>query len=258
MVTRYLVLEGHKMGYIISGWQLGIGIVGFISLIVLVVGLFFFGKLIWHKTKIAAMAKRGFTQVRHIREDMVENYYFIRIKDDHYDFDGGIYMEQKDVKTKTRSLLAKLDYRMLSRKTDEQFTAEEDQIRAFLKSLENYQVMDITTLSWGIPTITYYGNNPNPINPKDVHKVYDAKNIAAMIKRLLLTKEWKLVKMVLYLCAIAIVLWIVLGFLDYGLASSNAKNLAECINNWNSTQSKYEILLNTTKVVAQQSSTIVI
>jgi hypothetical protein len=236
-------------GFIITGWQLGIGIAGFVALIVLVVGLFFFGKLIWHKTRIALLAKRGFTQIRHIREDMVENYFFIRIRDDHYSFNDGIYMEQKDVRTKTRSILSHFDYNLLKTRNEADMTAEEKQVVAFFKSLEKYQVMDITTLSWGIPTITYYGNNPNPINPKELHKIYDAKNIAAMIKRLLLTKEWKLVRLVLILCSIALVLWVILGFLGYSLVHKNAINLASCMQNWNLTQVKYENLLNLTTTI---------
>jgi hypothetical protein len=245
------------MAYVISGWQLVIGIAGFIAIIILVVGLFFFGKLIKHKAKLSLLAKRGYTQIRHIKEDMTEKYYFLRIRNDHYDFDDGIYMEQRDTRTKTGHILAPLDYDLLSNKLDINLNAEEREIKSFLRGIRNSQVMDITTLSWGIPTITYYGNNPNPINPKEIHKVYDAKNIASMVKRLLLTKEWKLVKMVLYLCMCSIILSLILGFINYGVAHSNAVNLANCLSNWNSTQVKYEDLLNASRVVLQNSTTII-
>jgi hypothetical protein len=87
-------------------------------------------------------------------------------------------------------------------------------MKDFLKNVKESKTMDITTLSWGIPTITYYANIPNPVNVKDMKKVYDAKNISAMIKRILMTKEWKLVRMVLILCGIIMVCLVILGFVE--------------------------------------------
>jgi hypothetical protein len=168
-------------------------------------------------------------------------------------------MEQKDVKTKVKTILAPLDYNLLKKKEEASLTAEDKQILHFLKSIEDSKVMDITTLSWGIPTITYYGNNPNPVNVKDIKKVYDSKNIAAMIKRIIMTKEWKLVKLVLILCAIALVLWVILGFLDYGLMNKSTTNLGNCLSQLNTTSIKYQELLNTSRVYnVVQNSTILI
>jgi hypothetical protein len=247
------------MGYIIGNGALILGIIGIISLVFLVLGLIMFGKLIKHQSKIWLMAKKGYTQIRHIREDMNENYFFLRIRNDHFSFDDGIYMEQKDVKTKVKTILAPLDYNLLKKKEEASLTAEDKQILRFLKSIEDSKVMDITTLSWGIPTITYYGNNPNPVNVKDIKKVYDSKNIAAMIKRIIMTKEWKLVKLVLILCAIALVLWVILGFLDYGLMNKSTTNLGNCLSQLNTTSIKYQELLNTSRVYnVVQNSTILI
>ena len=235
------------VNYIVTPVQFVIGIVGIVSFIILVFLIFLFGRLMKHQTKLKLMAKRGYTQIRHIREDMVENYFFLRINNDHYEFDQGIYMEQKDVKTKSRSILAPLDYKLLCKKPEDQLSAEEKQIKSFLRSIENSKVMDITTLSWGIPTITYYANDPNPVNVKERKKVYDAKNIAAMIKRLLLTKEWKLVRMVLILTLVGFGLMLLLAFLYYGMGSKNATNLNLCLGQLNVTTNNYLTLLNTTQ-----------
>ncbi len=235
--------------YVVNGLAFIMGIVGIISFVFLVFGIMFFGRLVKHQTKIWLLAKRGYTQIRHIKEDMTEKYYFLRIKNEHYAFEDGIYMEQKDVRTKGKTILAPLDYDLLSKRDDKFLNAEEKQIKGFLQSIKDSKVMDITTLSWGLPTITYYANNPNPVNVKDTKKIYDAKNIAAMIKRIIMTKEWKLVKMVLLLCLLAIGLFIILGFLDYGVAAKNTANLNMCLNNLNVTYEKYSQLLNSTRII---------
>lgn len=245
--------------YVINQLAFVMGILGILSLVVLVFIGLFFGALIRHQSKIWLLAKRGYTQIRHIKEDMTEKYYFLRIKNEHYNFSEGIFMEQKDIRTKGKTILAPLDYDLLSRKEDKFLSAEEKQIKGFLQGIKDSKVMDITTLSWGIPTLTYYASNPNPVNVKDVKKVYDAKNIAAMIKRIIMTKEWKLVKMVMILCLVAIGLFIILGFLDYGVAAKNTANLNNCLYNWNVTAEKYTQLLNTTRIInVVQNSTITI
>jgi hypothetical protein len=89
-------------------------------------------------------------------------------------------------------------------------------------------------------------------------KVYDAKNISAMIKRLLMTKEWKFVRMVLLICIIAIGLWVVLGFLTYGVSSKASNNLGLCLNMLNQTTVKYNNLLNETGRLIVQNTTMII
>lgn len=230
-------------------------IVGMISLVLLVGIFFFFGKLIWHQVKIWMLRNKGYIQVRHIREDMTENYYFIRVKDDHYDLDGGIYIDQKDVKTKTEDILPKFDYKLLSKKKPEEMTELEKQLKGFFDAIKEQQLMDIKTLPWGIPTISYFGNNPSPINYREIKKVYDAKNIAALIKRILLTKEWKLVRMVLILCSIAIIGLMVLSIVDYGLINRSTQNLAACQMMLNDTNNKLFVMFNNTLPQLLQNST---
>lgn len=253
-------------GYIISQTALIMGVVGIVSFVILAALLIFFGRLIKHQFKIWTLAKKGYTQIRHIKEDMTEKYYFLKIRDDHFTFDQGIYMEQKDIRTKTNSILAKYDANLLKDKPDKDCSVEEMEVKRFcagiqkfLQSVKDSQTMDITTLSWGIPTITYYGNNPNPINVKEIKKVYDAKNIAALIKRILMTKEWKLVRLALIVAMIAIGLWVILGFLDYSIWSKGAANLHNCLGQLNATYTKYTELLNSTRVynVVQNSTTII-
>jgi len=202
--------------------------VGMISFVILCGILIMFGKLIKHQIKIWLLRDKGYIQIRHIRDDMNEDNYFIRIKDDHFDFAGGVYLDQKDTKTKSQNILPLFNYDLLSKKIPSEMSELEKQLFEFFENIKKNKLMDIKTFSNGISTITYKGTNPNPINYSDIKKVYDAKNIASLIKRILMTKEWKLVRMVLILCAVALCLWVILGFLDYGLANKNATNLANC------------------------------
>ena len=74
-----------------------------------------------------------------------------------------------------------------------------------------------------------------------------------------MTKEWKLVRIVLILCAVALCLWVILGFLDYSLASKNATNLANCQAQLNySTNQWITMFNNTIKPALGQNSTITI
>jgi hypothetical protein len=235
-------------------------IIGAVSFVLLMVILFFFGKLIKHQIKIFFLRNRGYVQLRHIREDMNENNYFIRVKNDVYDVSGGVYLDQKDTKTKAQDILQKLDYDLLSKKPEVELNAIEKQFLQFFNNINsNNKLMDIKTLSWGIPTITYFGNNPNPVNYRDIKKVYDAKNISAMIKRLLMTKEWKLVRMVLLISAVAMIGLLVLGFIDAKISSNNAINLKTCQYMLNQSINNNFIMFNNTIVPAlHQNSTVII
>ncbi len=244
--------------YGVTGLQLAFGIIGLVVSFIAIIGIVVFWKLLKHQIKIWALAKKGYIQVRHVREDMNEDNYFIRIKDEHYTVAGGVYMEQKDAKTNANRILPVFNYDLLSKKKDAELTELEKQLKTFFENIKNNKIMDIKTLSWGIPTITYFGNNPNPVNYRDIKKIYDAKNISAMIKRILMTKEWKLVRMVLILASVAIVLSLVLGFLNYGIANKSADSLGQCLYMLNTTSTKYDALLNSTMTIAKQSSSVII
>jgi len=231
-------------------------IVGAISFVALVAILIFHGSLIWLQTRVTLLGKKGFAQIRHVREDKVEKYYYLRVRDEHYDFNKGIYIAHKDAYTKTHSVLNRFDYGLLKDKRDGKvkdtqghiidLSPEEAEILKFLDGIKNNKVMDISTLSWGIPTITYFGNDPNPHNFSDRKKMYDAKNIAAMIKRIIMTKEWKLVRIVLILCAISIVLWVGYAVLTYGAYGVSNKNMASCTALLNESQQRWMDLANRT------------
>lgn len=246
------------MGYVINTTGLVLGVAGIVSLVLFIFVCIFFGRLIKHQWKVWLFAKRGYTQIRHVREDKTERYFFLRIKDEHYDFDSGIHMEQLDTRTKTKNILAELPKDLLSDKPEKVLSAEDIQIKTFLDRIRNSKVMDINTLSWGIPTITYYGDNPNPVNYGDIHSIYSAKNIACMIKRIMMTKEWKLVRMALIVGMIGIGLSVIIGFLDWSMINKANENLAVCLANWNSTQAQYTELLNTTKEVILANATVTI
>lgn len=228
--------------YILMTWL----IAGSVAMLLLVLFLIFFGSVIWLQMRVWILARKGYYQIRHIREDKVEKYYYLRVVDGKYEFDKGVYIAQKDGITKTENVLNKFDYNLLSNKPETELNALEKEVLKFLIGLKNSKVMDITTLSWGIPTVTYYGNNPNPINYSEMKKLHDAKNISALIKRIIMTKEWKLVRIVLMLCVIALGLWVVLGFLDYNFVSGLQKQLDTCHTQLNVTQYEYLRFMNKT------------
>lgn len=235
--------------YLLYAWLIG----GVLAIIALIFILIFFGSLMWLQSRIWLLAKKGFYQIRHIREDKVEKYYYLRISDGKYDFEQGVYISEKDSVTRMESIINKFDYNLLSKKKDTELNAVERETLKFLMSIKNSKVVDITTLSWGIPTVTYYGNNPNPINYSDIKKLHDAKNISALIKRIIMTKEWKLVRMVLILCAIALVAWVALGFLGYNMINGLQSKLNSCQSDLNVTSNKLINQLNMTLDSAVQA-----
>lgn len=246
------------MAYVVSVFQLSLGVVCFVWSIVTIIGLFFFGRLIRHQAKIWALAKRGYVQIRHIREDMNEVYYFIRFVEGYYDFSGGVYMEQKDTKTNTPTILPVFNYNLLSKKPINELTELELQLKQFFDNIKSNKIMDIKTLPWGIPTITYFGTDPQPVNYRDRKKIYDAKNIAAMIKRIIMTKEWKLVRMVLILCSVAIIGLLLLGFLDYGMTVKSNNIIGQCQKSLNMSLENYYSLVERTTVAQAQNSTVIV
>jgi len=232
-------------------------IVGMVSFVILIAITLFFGRLIKHQFKIWMLRNKGFIQVRHIRDDMNEDYYFIRFKNDHFDFSQGIYMYQRDTKSKTDSILTPVDPGLLSKKPADEMSAGEKELKRFIDAIKDSKIMDIKTLPWGIPTITYFGQNPNPINFRDVKKVYDAKNIAAVMKRLLMTKEWKLVRIALIVGCVASVGLLILGFADYKLVSDGQAELRTCQLMLNDSIVRYNVMFNNTIVPAlHQNSTV--
>ena len=239
--------------FTITLFQLCLGIIGIVAMFIFAITLGFFGKLIKHQIKIWLLARRGYIQIRHVREDMNEDYYFIKFIDGHYSFSGGVFMEQKDTKTNSTSILQQFNYEVLKNKTTE-LTELEKQIKSFFDNIKDNKIMDIKTLPWGLPTITYFGTDPQPVNFRDRKKVYDAKNIASMIKRILMTKEWKLVRIALIIGVVGIVGLLVLSVISYGVANKFSSNLAVCQQSLNITLTKYMDLVNTTIVPIQNTT----
>lgn len=230
-------------------------IVGSISFFILIFILFFFGKLIWLQLRIWLLAKQGYQQVEHVGEDNVRRYFYIRPKDSSFKFDKGIYILQKDAITKSGDILRKVDGALLKSLPE----AEAKEVKDLYERATKFRYdPDVVTLRWGIPTITYYGNDPNPVNFKERKKIYDSKNISALIQRILLTKEWKLVRIVLILCCVAIVMSIALGFLYWNSVQGVTKDLSTCNMQLNTTNYQYTQLLNYTNYVRSQSSNVTV
>lgn len=226
-----------------------------ISTLVLIFGLFLFGKLIWFQLRVWMLARRGFHAVEHIGEDNVRRYFYLRPKDSSFEFDKGVYILQKDALTKTGSILQKVNSDLYKGKNE----AEQKEIDGLLERMHKLRYNpDVVTLRWGIPTISYYGNDPNPINFKERKKLYDSKNIAALIQRIMLTKEWKLVRLVLIIAACGIILSLILGGLYWNNSVGKDGIIKDCIRQINESNNRYISLLNQTITTRTQSNVVTI
>jgi hypothetical protein len=235
-------------------------VIGLISFILLVLLLLFFGRLIGNQIKLWSLAKKGYHFVEHVGEDRVKRTFILKPKETKFDLDGGIYFYQKDAVLKgEKELFKKVDNGLLSKKeVDVEGAEAKEQFKALNKLAQLNYKTDSVILSWGMPTLVYYGNDPNPVNFTDRKKVYDSKVISSYIKRLLLDKEWAFVRMVLLLTIIGFFLCIVLGFIYWKSISTSSDNLQFCMNVLNVTQIKYNELLNTSIRIAVQNSTMII
>lgn len=213
----------------------------------------FFGRLMKLQFKYWVLAKRGYHKVEHIGEDRVVRTYFIRPKDSHFDFDSGVYMLQKDALYKSSTqILKKVDTKNMD-------GIEDKELKELFKNVNKLKYdSESVFMQWGVPTIFYYGNDPNPVNPSDRKKIYDSKVMLAYIKRLLLEKEWKLVRMVLILTLVGFGLALVLGFLFWGGINSANNNLNTCQNMLNASQQTIANYLNVTTQAVVQNSTVII
>ncbi len=110
----------------------------------------------------------------------------------------------------------------------------------------------------GMPVITYYGDNPDPLNPADRSKVYGSGVIKDMYLRLLLTQRYKDFKLLLTLMLVALGI-IAIGMIYLSAShSSDARNYGECIKMINTTLNNYNDILNQTLTASAQGSVVTV
>jgi hypothetical protein len=231
---------------------LGVGTLG--TLLFLLV-MIMFGKLIKLQMKIWFLAKRGYHLVEHVGNNKVRTYFYLKPDNNKFDFRSGFYLHYPETTTKTSAIIPKTPHKgfsffKLSEIANEQ---EGDKLKEQISKLV-YDTSAVT-LKWGIPIITYVGNNPNPINFQEPEKEYGAQVIRDIYIRLLATQNYDFMRKMITIGIIvmaAVALGLILLYMGYNGANANA-NL--CLHNWNSTANN---LIECTRTLAGNTSVVIV
>jgi hypothetical protein len=241
--------------------------------------VFFFGRLSWLQMRIWLLAKRGYIQVENIGEDKVRRYYYLRPKNNKFDLKGGFYLFFSETITKTTGILKRIDHDLLLKNPsyydnlfDRLPKGEQDNFKRRVeaekkqyKELHDYvskliYSVDAVTLRWGIPTITYYGTDPNPIMFSDRKKVYDAGVLNDMYLRILLTQKYSVFRKWMIFTVLALGIIAIALILLFSLMRGQANTIKICQQNLNSTYGQLVNCINSTAyktgVVSVQNSTV--
>jgi hypothetical protein len=109
-----------------------------------------------------------------------------------------------------------------------------------------------------MPTITYYGDNPDPINFAERTKSYGSGVIKDMYLRLLLTQRYKDFQMMILVLLISWVVGVVAMFGLWRVHLADSKLIADCFAMVNQSQTQWMDLANRTATANLQSSTILV
>lgn len=231
-------------------------VLGSLSIILIFFLFVFFGKLMWLQFRVWLLAKRGYHQVEHIGLNKVRTYYYLRPRDNKFDFKDGFYLHIPETVTKTDSILSKVPFGI--RKMDDKDVDKEEYERLERKITSLVYEMDAVTLRWGIPTITYVGNDPNPVKFGEHEKVYGAQVIRDIYIRLLATQQYKKFMKIIIVGVMALVGIMVVLFLLYLALKSNSNNLAVCLADLNSTKTQLVNCVNESARIMAQNRTLII
>lgn len=217
-------------GTMIVGWL----IVGSASFLFLIGMMVIFGKLMLLQMKIWILAKRGFHLVEHIGNNRVRNYYYLKPSNNKFDFKSGFYLHYPETTTKTSQLLPSSPKGWIFKKISDE--ANDEQINKLKEDISKLVYdSNAVTLRWGIPIITYVGNNPNPINFSEPEKEYGAQVIRDVYIRLLATAQFKDLKRIITLMLIIMGVTAACLLALYFTYKQNASNLGSCLATFNST-----------------------
>lgn len=220
-----------------------ISTMGFLLLLIL---LIFFGKLLLLQVKIWLLAKRGFHQVEHIGTDRVRRYFYLRPRDNKFDFLKGFYLHIPETTTKVGEVLKGVPkfYKTKNLDTPIIDKSEYERLAGVMSSLV-YKV-DAVTLRWGIPTITYVGNDPNPVLFSERGKVYGAQVIRDVYLRLLATQKYDEFRKWLKYAVFGIAGLTVVLILYYFLFSTTQGNLNTCLTGFEGAKNELVTCANRT------------
>lgn len=226
----------------------------------------FFGRLIKLQVKRWVLASRGYVEVEHISPTNVRNYFILRPRDSKFDLSGGFYHYIPETLTRKGVLIKKFDNALLSKSEPDVDLRDLDglsdnekeeylrKLRAEWLELKNlFNVIsrlnydpERLTRKMGMPVITYYGDNPDPINFADREKVYGSGVIKDMYLRLLLTQRYKDFRLFLIIGLVSIVLFALASIGLYSLHASDTVNFGRCVALLNESTNKYLDILNQT------------
>lgn len=236
-----------------------------------------FGKLIILQIKRWILASKGYVEVEHISPTKVRNYFLMRPSENRFDFSDGFYHYIPECITRKGDILNKYDKSFLSKvpefsdsemsgmndKEKEEYKsriiAEWQEMRNIYKVINNlkYDPQQLNR-KFGMPIITYYGDNPDPINPAIRDKSYGSGVIKDMYLRLLLTQRYKDFKRII---AIMLICLVVIAISNFGFWQ-NTRSLIEanrlCIDQLNVSSSMYRDLVNATLTAKAQGSNFII
>ena len=111
---------------------------------------------------------------------------------------------------------------------------------------------------FGMPVITYYGDNPDPMNFSERSKSYGSGVIKDMYLRLLLTQRYKDFQLII---AVLLVSWVIVAVALVGLwqvLKGNSESLNTCLTLLNTSESNMASWVNISLSAKMQGSTIVV
>lgn len=236
-----------------------------------------FGKLIMLQIKRWLLASKGYVEVEHISATKVRNYFLLRPNENRFDFSDGFYHYIPECITRRGDILMKYDKSFLSKipeikpeelnglsdKEQEEYKrrvlSEWNEMKNLYKVVSNmFYDPQLLNRKFGMPIITYYADNPDPLNPAQRDKSYGSGVIKDMYLRLLLTQRYKDFKLIIGVMLIALVVIAVSNFGFWQNTKTLLQSNKECLSMLNVSNNAMVDLLNQTIQAKAQGSSIVI
>jgi hypothetical protein len=232
-----------------------------------------FGRLIKLQFKRWFLAGKGYVEVEHISSTKVRNYFIMKPTNNKFNLDDGFYHYISECVTRKGDIMKKIDKSFLSKMPEfeeSEFEGLSDKERKEYKERALNEWKEIQNLykvisnikydpehlsrKIGMPVITYYGDNPDPLNFASREKAYGSGVIKDMYLRLLLTQRYKDFQ---FMIMVLFVSWVVMVIVIFGLWRvhlTDATNYVNCIRLVNETNTRYDLLVNSTLERLAQSS----
>lgn len=236
-----------------------------------------FGKLIRLQIKRWFMASKGYVEVEHISDTKVRNYFILRPSKNKFDIADGFYHYIPECVTRKGDILRKFDPSFLTKvpeipeedleglndKDKEAYTkrvkAEWEELKGLYKVISNIKYdPQLLNRKFGMPVITYYGDNPDPMNYSERTKSYGSGVIKDMYLRLLLTQRFKDFQWIMMLMLAIGVVTAIAVFGLWRVHLTDSSNYHSCLTMLNASQDRWIELTNRTIQASVQSSTIVV